>query len=244
MSKREYYKCVEAKDEKNGEIKIIKIYRKKKISKKDKERYLCNLKQLRKLNLHHIREVEDAKYDGSDMLIIMSKYSNCLENINTVEYFKESGIKEVIKTICECISAFHVNGLIYGNIKASNVLVSNNSCYYLCDYFCNILTRNMKMEINEIFYLSPEIIRNEEITEKSDIWSIGCLIYYFLSGKRKFEGETVNEIVWKIFRNECEELDCKFSESLNPLINKLLNINPNKRLSINELKEEIESIFI
>lgn len=99
------------------------------------------------------------------------------------------------------------------------------------------------MGINEIQYLSPEIILNEEISEKSDLWSIGCLIYYLLSGKKIFEGETTNEIKLKILRSEYKELDCEFHEILNPLIRKLLKIKPKERMCIKELKEEIDSIF-
>lgn len=50
------------------------------------------------------------------------------------------------------------------------------------------------------YYLSPEICRNEEYDHKTDIWMLGCVIYEMATMNRPFQGESLNVILFIIFR--------------------------------------------
>lgn len=232
------------KEKENKKDVVLKSYNLMKIKKEDREKYMMELSKLRDIDIPHICRIDEICEKNNIMILKMDKYSASAENINPVNYFRENGVEHILTTIQECISVFHSNGLVFGNLKPSNIFINDDSTVFLSDYFCNILTKNCKKSSNDLIYMSPEMLKNEELSEKSDIYSIGCIIYYLLSGKRVFEGKTSNEIKLKILNSEYKELHCRNQVIFNPLIEKMLKKNPEERITIVELKEEFDSIII
>lgn len=91
-----------------------------------------------------------------------------------MKFFEDRGIEEILRAICQCITVLHTNGFIHGNIKPSNILINEENEFCLSDSFSFFLRRLTMMGMDEI--LSEEMILSEEISGKSDMWSIGCLI--------------------------------------------------------------------
>ncbi len=90
--------------------------------------------------------------------------------------------------------------IIHGNITLSNILLSidkiNKISIKLSDYGLN---KSLKYNLNSQSYLfpkytnSPEILQGNVINEKSDIWSLGTIIYFMLFNEYPFNGE--NEVI-------------------------------------------------
>ena len=89
------------------------------------------------------------------------------------------------------------------------------------------------MILNEnIFTISPEIIKNEEDLSKSDIWSLGIIIYYMLFKEYPYKGKGEIELLEDI--NSGKVLKLSDNEKLNDLLYKMLKININERISWEE----------
>lgn len=127
------------------------------------------------------------------------------------EYVKGKTIEEIIKEkghlsvqeatvlccqILEALQYAHNNGIIHRDIKPQNVIVNENGVAKLADFgiarevSATTLTFDGKNVIGSVHYISPEQARGEEVSEASDIYSVGITLYEMLTGDVPFRGET------------------------------------------------------
>jgi len=85
------------------------------------------------------------------------------------------------------------------------------------------------------YYLSPEIINNNPYSFKSDLWSLGVLLYEMCALKPPFNGANIHMLAMQIVRGQYQQLPTCFSYELRGLVNKMLNQDPNKRPNINDV---------
>ena len=88
---------------------------------------------------------------------------------------------------------------------------------------------------NNLEYLAPEIITHGKINEKLDLWGIGVLMYELLTGRSPFEGSTQEELSKSIMKVKVR-FPKDFPKLAKDLILRLLKVDPNERISIEELK--------
>lgn len=197
---------------------------------------------------------------------ISKEYPQSLESINLQHYSETKEYISLIKDIIYTIDILHNNGIMNGNIKPSNILLSNeDNHFYLSDYG-NYILYNCD-EKNEPFiqskiamcYLSPEIIKSSEYNlQSNDIWSIGCIIYYILhNGLNPFIGKNIYEIYNNIIylkydsgEKEEEQEENEYSKiymmifqsdyQKRPTINKLIDLLS----QTNDFKNDIEKSSI
>jgi NIMA (never in mitosis gene a)-related kinase len=79
------------------------------------------------------------------------------------------------------------------------------------------------------FYMSPEICAAERYTLKSDIWSLGCIIYELCSREPPFNAKSHFQLVQKIKEGKISPLPTVYSKELNAVINDCLKVNPDRR---------------
>uniref|UniRef100_A0A674K699 non-specific serine/threonine protein kinase n=1 Tax=Terrapene triunguis TaxID=2587831 RepID=A0A674K699_9SAUR len=85
------------------------------------------------------------------------------------------------------------------------------------------------------YYLSPEICENRPYNNKTDIWSLGCVLYELCTLKHPFEGNSLHQLVLKICRGHFIPVSPKYSYDLRILISQLFKISPRDRPSINSI---------
>ena len=127
--------------------------------------------------------------------------------------------------------------VIHGDIKPSNILLSFNNnnvnkvCFKISDfglsklYEENIITKSIRGTSQ---FISPECLKGEEINDKSDIWSLGILIYYLLFQNYPYNG-TEYQIIEQIESNK--QLNVINDKLLDDLLKKMLNPNKNNRIN-------------
>ena len=82
------------------------------------------------------------------------------------------------------------------------------------------------------YYLSPEICRGHSYDQKSDIWSLGCILYEMWSLKRPFEADNLAGVVNKIINEDYADIPENFSAELTYMVDMLLVKDPNLRPTI------------
>ena len=82
-------------------------------------------------------------------------------------------------------------------------------------------------------YFAPEILKNQEVITKSDVFSIGSLLFNIFTGRSLFNGQNKNEVMYKnrrcILPNNIEKYLFHYSDEAKQLLFWLLESNPNKR---------------
>merc|ERR1711871_1889756 len=85
------------------------------------------------------------------------------------------------------------------------------------------------------YYMSPEIMQDKRYNSKTDIWSLGCVLYEMCALKVPFEGSSMRNLIMNIMHNNPRPLPSCYSSSLKNLVDKMLSKKSNLRPSINSV---------
>ncbi|MHC4909006.1 MAG: serine/threonine-protein kinase [Planctomycetota bacterium] len=105
----------------------------------------------------------------------------------------EKGI-EIAHQICAGLAAAHDEGVLHRDLKPANVLLDANGKVHLTDFGLAVLAHDQDGGIaGTPAYMSPEQIRGHTLTVRSEVYSLGVLLYELATGRRAFEGELFEE---------------------------------------------------
>ena len=166
-------------------------------------------------------------------------------------HFKEKTIWSIFIQIVKGLKVLHDNNLIHRDLKSANILIMKNGICKLGDLniskIYNSNFHNSKM--GTPCYAAPEIWNNKPYTFKSDIWSLGIILYELCTFKLPFFAVNIKEIYNKIMKGKFDPIPNFYSFSLNYVIKMLLNLDPKKRPSCKDIlnndivKKEIDNVF-
>lgn len=155
-------------------------------------------------NIGVVYEIGDAE-DGRQF-IAMTWYDG--ETLRTRLGRGPLPVQEAVKVAMQlgsALSAAHAAGIIHRDVKPSNVMITQSGSVKLVDFG---IAKLMSADDGEshamagtIAYMSPEQTRETVLDARTDIWSLGVLLYEILAGKRPFRGETDELLIFAI-RND------------------------------------------
>lgn len=122
---------------------------------------------------------------------------------------------QVIKDLINGVLNLHSLGIIHNNLHPNNVLLDNSGRLVISDYCINDIRKDFISSKSALYY-SPEMIYCKEITTASDIWSIGCIMYFILTGENLYNSVLNNKndvnIINKYGRMICDCTNENISE--------------------------------
>lgn len=155
------------------------------------------------------------------------------------KYFQEKQILDWFTQICLAIKHIHDRKILHRDLKSQNIFLTKNGIIKLGDFGiakCLTLTLDKASTIvGTPYYLSPEIVNNKPYNFKSDIWSLGVLLYEMTALKMPFEANNLPLLSLKIIRGQYPAIPATFSKDLKTLIATLLQVDSGKRPSINQV---------
>ncbi|KAL0248715.1 hypothetical protein GEMRC1_003949 [Eukaryota sp. GEM-RC1] len=87
------------------------------------------------------------------------------------------------------------------------------------------------------YYLSPEMCEDLPYNTKSDVWALGCILYELCSLRHAFTAKSIPALVMSILRGIYEPIPSMYSSQINDLIKMMLEVDPARRPSVNELTQ-------
>lgn len=117
-------------------------------------------------------------------------------------------VLRIVRQTAEALDFAHSHGIVHRDIKPSNILLDATGRVKVADFgIAKMAGQNTEMTVagsvmGSPQYLSPEQIRGDELDGRSDIFSLGVLLYELLSRKRPFEGDTITTLVYQILHKE------------------------------------------
>ena len=109
---------------------------------------------------------------------------------------------DIVHQVALALDAAHRQGLVHRDVKPGNILLDNEGQAKVTDFGIAKLARlNMTMTgwvPGTPFYMSPEQVRNEDVDGRSDLFSLGVVLYQCLTGQVPFEGDSLASITYKI----------------------------------------------
>ncbi|XP_073750719.1 serine/threonine-protein kinase Nek5 isoform X2 [Callorhinus ursinus] len=121
-----------------------------------------------------------------------------------------------------------------------NIFLSKNGMVAKLGDFgiARVLNNSMELArtcVGTPYYLSPEICQNKPYNNKTDIWSLGCVLYELCTLKHPFEGNNLHQLVLRICQAHFAPISPRFSRDLQALISQLFEVSPRDRPSINSI---------
>jgi NIMA (never in mitosis gene a)-related kinase len=149
--------------------------------------------------------------------------------------FPEDQILDWFTQICYALKHVHDHKLIHRNLRADNIFLMQSGTVKLG------ITRQLrppdfeKSVIEMPYYLSPEICLGKPYTSRTDIWSLGCVLYEMCTLTHPFDAMTIASFVMKTVRCKPDPVPAHYSQQLRDLIGQLLDKSPGKRPTVDQI---------
>jgi len=224
----------------SGHLVAMKTFVKKDLKYKEaKDKLKHEVEVLSKLHHPFINQILDSFETDTHFFIVMEYVcGDLLSFIRKRNKLNEPSAKIIFKQIIEGLKYIHKKKIIHRDIKLDNILIDLSNTIKICDFGVS-----RKIEKGNIIYercgtpayIAPEIYAKIGYEGfKCDIWSAGVTLYYILSGTLPFKGSNIQELEKAILRGEFERIR-NVSDEANDIIEGMLRIDPEKRLSIDEI---------
>uniref|UniRef100_A0A3P9CYU0 non-specific serine/threonine protein kinase n=1 Tax=Maylandia zebra TaxID=106582 RepID=A0A3P9CYU0_9CICH len=158
-------------------------------------------------------------------------------NIQRGVPFTEEQIVDWFVQICLGLKHIHDRKILHRDIKAQNIFLTNGGMKAKLGDFGIARMLNNTLELARTcvgtpYYLSPEICENRPYNNKTDIWSLGCVLYELCTLKHPFEASSLRQLVSKICRGRYSPVPSRYSYDLRLLVTQLFKVNPRDRPSV------------
>ena len=226
-----------------SKIKVaVKILDKKMVKENETKEIQREINILKKLNhpniikLHKVLLNERYFYlvmdyiDGDDLFHYVTKKKR-LSEIESCKFFHQ---------LISCIEYLNSLNIVHRDIKPENILLDiKKNNIKLIDFGLSIISNGhlLKTKCGSPCFVAPEVIQKISYNGLiSDIWSIGIVLYFMLTGNVPFESNNLNDLYTKIISG-IFNIPSFLSENAISILKKLLNVDPKNRITISEIKK-------
>lgn len=198
------------------------------------------------LNLYHYFEDDDRVYLVMELCSrgeIYTLLKKRRDNSESSGILHENEARVILRDIVAGLKFLHFHSIIHRDLKLSNILLSENGQAKIADFGLAVRTEFTDSSASDSRerticgtpnYLAPEILNKKNYGKAADIWSLGCLLFSFLTGRPPFDSPNLPQTFDKVKR-----LDYKIPEHLSPaardLITRLLAGDPNNRPTFDQI---------
>jgi WD40 repeat protein/DNA-binding CsgD family transcriptional regulator len=188
----------------------------------------------------HITPLHDYWRDPNGAYLVMRylKGGSVRDALQDGAYTLEATV-HLLDQIASALSFAHRNGVIHRDIKPGNILLDEDGNAYLADFgIAKDLTGSHEGQtspdsvVGSLDYISPEQARNEPVTARTDIYSLGVTLYEMITGEHPFKTSSSVERLYHHINDplpEIEDLPAKISAVVNEVIHRATEKDPAKR---------------
>lgn len=199
------YKVVKSIECKNGELYLVfcditksgkenhYLLKKLKIeSDEEKNRLLEEISKIKNMNCKYIIQIYDfffEKNEQKEILCILMDYyekGNLEQLIKLKEDLNSRNLWSIFIQITLGLKTLHLNNMIVKNLNSQNIFIDDENNIKICGFSSIIDFNKKKDDYSNFLYHSPEVINGQDFNKKSDIWSLGCILYELITKKKPF----------------------------------------------------------
>jgi len=224
------------------------------MSEKEKQLVVSEVNILRELRHPNIVRYFDRVIDKTSAKIyIVMEYceggdlGQCIKRKRAKrEYFEESRVWRALSQLLLAFEECHyrkdgreTKPILHRDVKPCNIFLDSSGNIKVGDFgLAKELGDENRFAYTNVgtpYYMSPELIKEMRYNQKSDIWSIGCLIYEMASLRPPFQASNVVSLGKKITTGKFTRIPSMYSDDLHNIIKAMLTLNPLKRPSVTQL---------
>ncbi|XP_073504199.1 3-phosphoinositide-dependent protein kinase 1 [Phyllobates terribilis] len=232
-----------AKEISTGREYAIKILQKRHIVKENKVPYVTRERDVMSrldhpffVKLYFTFQDVEKLYFG----LSYAKNGELLKYIRKIGSFDETCTRFYSAEIVCALEYLHEKGIIHRDLKPENILLSEDMHIQITDFgTAKVLSSDSRQARANSFvgtaqYVSPELLTEKSACKSSDLWALGCIIYQLVAGLPPYRAGNEYLIFQKIIKLEYDFPE-KFFPRAKDLVEKLLVLDPTKRLGCEEM---------
>lgn len=205
-------------------------------------RLQCEVELVMKSKHPNVIPIYDYWCDEDGAFIVMPyiKGENLAEKLLTGGALDMQSAVHLLEQVARALHSVHQNNVVHQDIKPANILLGEDGNVYLIDFgIASDIERNVNLAIADsgnlygsLEYISPERLRRRKITHRSDIYSLGLIMYEVLTGEAPFQHEDNSQL---LRMHICEDLPSlqtikpNLPENLNDSLQQATCKNPTAR---------------
>ena len=243
------YKAKDVTEDRTVAVKILK--NEFAASEDFLRRFRNESKAIALLSHPNIVKIFDVGFTDKIQYIVMEY----IDGITLTEYIARQGVlkwRDAVHFTTQVLRALqhaHDRGIVHRDVKSQNVMLLSDGTIKVMDFGIARFNRETDKTMSEkaigsVHYISPEQARGEMTDEKSDIYSVGVMLYEMLTGEKPFDGENPVSIAIKHMQmtpKKITEINSSIPEGLEEITIKAMQKEPSKRYqTAGEMIKDIE----
>jgi non-specific serine/threonine protein kinase len=222
-------------------------------------RVLAALNHPNIVTIYSIEEWEEHRFLAMELI-----HGRTLREIIPEHGLPRDRFFELVVPVVDALQAAHERGITHRDLKPTNIMVSDEDRVKILDFGLATIheprgeidssdATTLTMRPGSHFsgtlpYMSPEQIQGKALDHRSDIFSLGTLLYEMCTGQRPFRGETPADVIASVLRDSpipVSDIDRGLSPSLGRLIQRCLEKDIRRRVqSTLDLRNELEALQV
>ena len=226
----------------DNKIYALKTVILEKLSKKEQENSVNEVRILASVTHPNVIGYKEAFWnDKESSLNIVMEYADDGDLQTKIHKMKKEGgmfnenlIWSYSIQMIEGLKALHDKKIMHRDLKSANIfLVKDKHQCKLGDMNVSKVIKDKVLltQTGTPYYASPEVWNDEPYSYKSDLWSIGCVIYEICALRPPFKGKDLDELYVNVCKGKIERISQVYSDDLWKMIKMLLQVDVNKRVN-------------
>jgi serine/threonine protein kinase len=205
-----------------------------------RERFLREARAAGRLNHPGIVTVHDVGEDPETGLMYIAmehvEGRDLKQILSTGHVFRPSEVARIASDVAIALDYAHSLGVVHRDVKPANIILTADGTPKITDFgIARLETSNLTVDgqfIGTPNFMSPEQITGKGIDGRSDLFSLGVVLFTLLTGQRPFGGDTMHEVTLRIVQEPSpipSTVGTEIPAAFNPIVLKCLEKNPEKR---------------
>jgi len=229
----------------DGEIYALKKVKMGKLSSKEKENALNEVRILASFMHPNIIAYKEAFFEDStsSLCIVMelADGGDLLGKVTELQkkgaYFEEKEIWQYFIQMVRGIKALHDLKILHRDLKSANIFWCKDGTIKLGDLNVSKVAKKglVYTQTGTPYYASPEVWKDQPYDGKSDIWSLGCVLYEITAFRPPFKAADMQGLYKSILKGDYPAIPRHFSSELSNMIKSLLQVRPSARPTCDQI---------
>lgn len=205
----------------------------------ERQRFIREAKAASALDHPNICTIYEIDETGDSQMFIAMAYSGGETLKKKIERgpLSIADAIEIARQIARGLARVHEAGITHGDIKPANILITNRDEVKIVDFGLARLAGRSRITkpgaaMGTVSYMSPEQLHGEGLDHRTDIWSLGVVIYEMLTGREPFQRDYDQAVAYLIVNQDPEPVTAlrpEVPEALGQVVEKLLRKDPGQR---------------
>ena len=229
----------------DNQIYALKKVKLLNLSEKEKENSLNEVRILASVKSNFVVSYKEAFFDEKDntLCIVMEfadrgdLYQKIVQHKKSAQFFEESDIWQIFIQLVKGLKALHDLKILHRDMKSANVFLFSNGSAKLGDLNVSKVARRGLgyTQTGTPYYASPEVWKDKPYDNKSDVWSLGCVLYEMITLRPPFRAQDMEGLFKKVCKGQYSRIPDRFSDDLFTIVQFLLQVNPATRPSCEQI---------